>query len=72
VAPGSTQPLTEMSTKNLPRGKGGPARKGDNRTTVYEPTVLQMWEPRHLTQRLVTGIALPFLRFGKGQDVEVH
>jgi hypothetical protein len=33
---GSTQPLTEMSTRNLPGGKGRPARKGDNLTTIYE------------------------------------
>jgi hypothetical protein len=26
---GSTQPLTEMSTRNLPGGKGRPARKAD-------------------------------------------
>jgi hypothetical protein len=26
----STQPLTEMSTRNLPGGKGRPARKADN------------------------------------------
>jgi hypothetical protein len=27
MALGSTQPLTEMSTKNLPGGKGRPARR---------------------------------------------
>jgi hypothetical protein len=26
MAPGSTQPLTEMSTGNIPGGKGQPAR----------------------------------------------
>jgi hypothetical protein len=26
----STQPLTEMSAKNLPEGKGRPARRADN------------------------------------------
>jgi hypothetical protein len=39
VALGSTQPLAEMSTKNLPWGGGGklrPARKADNFTTIYE------------------------------------
>jgi hypothetical protein len=38
---GSTQPLTEMSTKELPEGGGGkgdrPARKADNHTAVSEP-----------------------------------
>jgi hypothetical protein len=29
MALGSTQPLTEMSTGNLPGGKGRPARKAD-------------------------------------------
>jgi hypothetical protein len=32
MALGSTQPLTEMSTRNLPEGKGRPARKADNLT----------------------------------------
>jgi hypothetical protein len=29
MALGPTQPLTEMSTSNLPGGKGRPARKAD-------------------------------------------
>jgi hypothetical protein len=32
MALGFTQPLTEMSTRNLPGGKGRPARKADNLT----------------------------------------
>jgi hypothetical protein len=39
MALGSTQPLTEMSTKNLPGGKGRPARKADNLTAICEPNV---------------------------------
>jgi hypothetical protein len=39
MALGSTQPLTEMSTRNIPGGKGRPARKADNLTAIYEPTV---------------------------------
>jgi hypothetical protein len=35
----STQPLTEMSTKNLPGAEGRPARKVDNLTAICEPTV---------------------------------
>jgi hypothetical protein len=35
----STQPLTEMSTRDLPGGKGWPARKADNLTTICEPNV---------------------------------
>jgi hypothetical protein len=39
MASGSTQPITEMSTRNLPEGKGRPARKADNLTTICEPIV---------------------------------
>jgi hypothetical protein len=39
VALGSTQPLTEMSTRNFPGGKGRPARKADNLTAICEPIV---------------------------------
>jgi hypothetical protein len=46
---GSTQPLTEMSIRNVPGGKGRPARKADNLTAICEPTVYKMWEPRRLT-----------------------
>jgi hypothetical protein len=46
---GSTQPLTEMSTRNLPGGKGRPARKADNLTAVCEPIVWIMWDPQGLT-----------------------
>jgi hypothetical protein len=37
MALGSTQSLTDMSTRNLPGGKGRPARKGDNLTANCEP-----------------------------------
>jgi hypothetical protein len=39
MAFGSTQPLTEMSTRNIPGGKGRPARKADNLTAICEPIV---------------------------------
>jgi hypothetical protein len=39
MALGSIQPLTEMSTRNLPEGKGRPARKADNLTAICEPIV---------------------------------
>jgi hypothetical protein len=39
MALGLTQPLTEMSTKNLPGGKERPARKADNLTAICEPIV---------------------------------
>jgi hypothetical protein len=49
MALGMTHPLTEMSTRNLPGGEGRRARKADNITAIYEPTLLKMWEPRRLT-----------------------
>jgi hypothetical protein len=39
MALGSTQPLTEMSTRNLPGGKGRAPCKADNLTAICEPTV---------------------------------
>jgi hypothetical protein len=35
----STQPLTEMSTRNLPESNGRSAREADNLTAVCEPIV---------------------------------
>jgi hypothetical protein len=47
---GSTQPLTEMSIRNLPGVKGGrPARKASNLTAICEPIIYKMWKPRRLT-----------------------
>jgi hypothetical protein len=39
MALGSTQPVTEMNTRNLPGGKERPARKADNLFTICEPIV---------------------------------
>jgi hypothetical protein len=38
----STQPLTEMSTRNLPGGKWQPASEADNLTTICEAIASQM------------------------------
>jgi hypothetical protein len=35
----STQPLTEMGTRNVPGGKGRSACKADNLTAACEPIV---------------------------------
>jgi hypothetical protein len=45
----STQPLPEMSTRNLPGGKGKPAHKDGNSTATSEQTVYKIWEPLRLT-----------------------
>jgi hypothetical protein len=39
MALGSTQPLTEMSTRNLPGGKGRPTLKADKLTAICGPKV---------------------------------
>jgi hypothetical protein len=49
MALGSTQPLTEMSTRNVLGGKGWPALKADNLITFFEPIFYKMWESRRLT-----------------------
>jgi hypothetical protein len=36
---GSTQPVTEMSTRNFPGGKKRPAPRADNLAAIYEPSV---------------------------------
>jgi hypothetical protein len=39
MALGSTQPLTEKSTRNLLGGKGRPAREADNLAAICEQIV---------------------------------
>jgi hypothetical protein len=64
MALGSTQPLTEMSTRNVPGDKGRPARKAEILTTIYESIFYKMWEPdisqTNWPPRPDAGINLPF------------
>jgi hypothetical protein len=46
---GSTQLLTEMSTRNVPGGKERPAREVDNFTAICEPIVWILWDLQRLT-----------------------
>jgi hypothetical protein len=65
MALGSTPPLTDMSTTNLPGGNGWPARKADNLAATCEPIVYKMRQPRRLTTLCASTacyrIALSFL-----------
>jgi hypothetical protein len=56
MAMGSTQPLTEMSSRNLAGGKELPALKADNITAICEPRRLTPYGHR----QPVTVIELPF------------
>jgi hypothetical protein len=49
MAMGSTQPLTDKRTRNIPGVKERPAHKADTLTAICEPTVYKMWEPWRLT-----------------------
>jgi hypothetical protein len=49
MAPGFTQPETEMSTGRFLGGKLLSACKVDSLTAICEPIVWTTWDPRHLT-----------------------
>jgi hypothetical protein len=76
MALGLTQPLTEMSTRNLPGGGGGrgggkgwPACKADDLTAICEPIVSQPYGPSWP----VTGVAFYcLLGCDSMWSVEVH
>jgi hypothetical protein len=72
----STQPLTEISTRNpfFVGCKERPARKAENLTAICEPIIYKMWDP-DVSQpcgppRPVTGIALPLFSVELGDDCE--
>jgi hypothetical protein len=43
MAQGSSQPLTEMSTRNFPGGKAQTSCKADNLTAICEPIVYKIF-----------------------------
>jgi hypothetical protein len=63
MALGSTQPLREISIRNLPGGKIWPARRADNLTAICEPIIYTKCGNLDVSQPYgpVTEIALPFL-----------
>jgi hypothetical protein len=48
MALGTTQPLTEMSSRNIPEGQGRLELKAENLAAMSESFVYIMWEPRRL------------------------
>jgi hypothetical protein len=71
---GSTQSLTEISTKNLPGGKRRPARKADNFTVICEPIVYTKYGNLNAPQpygppRPVIGITLHFYNIQIGAGI---
>jgi hypothetical protein len=71
MALGSTQPLTEMSIRNLPGGLRRPARKSHNLTAICEPIVQRKFGGLDVSHpfgpsRTVTGIVLPYIPLVRG------
>jgi hypothetical protein len=54
MALGSTQPLTEMSSMNLPGVKKRPAPRADNLAAICEPNACKLWELQPLTNLRAT------------------
>jgi hypothetical protein len=73
----STQPLAEMSIRNLPGGTGRPERKADDLNAIVswlsrKCVSLDDVSQHHGPPRLVTGVILAFLPTGKPRPYKWH
>jgi len=69
MALGSTQPLTEMSTRNISWGWRRPVRRADNLTThmcwlSWNPGASTSWNPQGLSRPVMGLLHLTFLSLG--------
>jgi hypothetical protein len=62
MAQGSTQPLREMSARNITGCKARPAHKTNNLTAICESNVYKMWDPRRFTASYSDSFGFYFLR----------
>ena len=68
IALGSTQPLTEISTKNIPGGKRRPAHRADNLDTCAD--CFEIWEPQPpRTLRACPGLCRDYFTFLQYQNL---
>jgi hypothetical protein len=73
MALGSTQPLTEMSTRNLPGGgQRRPARKADNRLSIENVGASTSHNPMGLHVLLQEQFYLYFIRMNFWNDQKTH